>query len=210
MTAIRTQDGVAPTPAGTVDDDRQLIARVATRDRAAFQALYFAYHKRLSRFLMRVCSRREIAEEVINDTMFAVWQKAGDFRGEAQVSTWILGIAYRQALKALRRSAGRLPVAQVSSGETSRPELGDDAGAAQRELREWLERGLDSLPPAQRLVIELAYFLGHSCEEIATITDCPVNTVKTRLFHARERLRNCLPRLSDGNGASHTSKGADS
>ena len=209
MTAVRTHDGFARTPPGTVEEDRQLIARVAARDRAAFQALYFGYHKRLSRFLMRVCSRREIAEEVINDTMFAVWQKAGDFRGEAQVSTWILGIAYRQALKALRRSAGRLPVAQVSSAEDSRRELGDDAGAAQRELREWLDRGLDSLPPAQRLVIELAYFLGHSCEEIATITDCPVNTVKTRLFHARERLRHCLPGLSDGNGASGTARGAE-
>lgn len=196
MTAMRTQDAGLRTAIGAVNEDRQLIARVAAQDRAAFQALYFAYHKRLSRFLMRVCRRRELAEEIINDTMFAVWQKAGDFRGEAQVSTWILGIAYRQALKALRRSAGRLPLLSVNVGDTSLRELSDDAGAAQRELREWLECGLASLPPAQRMVIELAYFLGHSCEEIATITDCPVNTVKTRLFHARERLRACLPALS--------------
>jgi RNA polymerase sigma-70 factor (ECF subfamily) len=196
MTAMRTPDGSTRIALGAVDDDRQLIARVAAQDRAAFQALYFAYHKRLSRFLMRVCRGRELAEEIINDTMFAVWQKAGDFRGEAQVSTWILGIAYRQALKALRRTASRLPLVSVDVGDTSLREFGDDAGAAQRELREWLECGLQSLPPAQRLVIELAYFLGHSCEEIAAITDCPVNTVKTRLFHARERLRACLPRLS--------------
>ena len=196
MTAMRTQDAGLRTAIGAVNEDRQLIARVAAQDRAAFQALYFAYHKRLSRFLMRVCRRRELAEEIINDTMFAVWQKAGDFRGEAQVSTWILGIAYRQALKALRRSAGRLPLLSVNVGDTSLRELSDDAGAARRELREWLECGLASLPPAQRMVIELAYFLGHSCEEIATITDCPVNTVKTRLFHARERLRACLPALS--------------
>lgn len=197
MTAMRTHDGSTRTaPPGAADEDRQLLARVAAQDRAAFQALYFAYHKRLSRFLMRVCRRRELAEEIINDTMFAVWQKAGDFRGEAQVSTWILGIAYRQALKALRRSAGRLPLVSVNVGDTSLRELSDDAGAAQRELREWLECGLDSLPPPQRLVIELAYFLGHSCEEIAAITDCPVNTVKTRLFHARERLRDRLPGLS--------------
>jgi RNA polymerase sigma-70 factor (ECF subfamily) len=196
MTAIRTPDGSARTTATAGDEDRQLIARVALRDRAAFQALYFAYHRRLSRFLMRVCRRRELAEEIINDTMFAVWQKAGDFRGEALVSTWILGIAYRQALKALRRATGRLPLVAINVGDTSLRELSDDAGAAQRELREWLECGLDSLPPAQRLVVELAYFLGHSCEEIAAITDCPVNTVKTRLFHARERLRACLPGLS--------------
>ena len=60
------------------------------------------------------------------------------------------------------------------------------------ELREWLESGVEALPPPQRLVIELTYFLGHSCEEIAAITSCPVNTVKTRLFHARERLRERL------------------
>jgi RNA polymerase sigma-70 factor, ECF subfamily len=204
MTAMRTPDGSTRIALGAVDDDRQLIARVAAQDRAAFQALYFAYHKRLSRFLMRVCRGRELAEEIINDTMFAVWQKAGDFRGEAQVSTWILGIAYRQALKALRRTASRLPLVSVDVGDTSLREFGDDAGAAQRELREWLECGLQSLPPAQRLVIELAYFLGHSCEEIAAITGCPVNTVKTRLFHARERLRERLPRLSDGTRAAPT------
>ena len=206
MTAMRTPDGSARIASGPVDDDRQLIAWVAAGDRAAFQALYFAYHKRLSRFLMRICRRRELAEEIINDTMFAVWQKAGDFRGEAQVSTWILGIAYRQALKALRRAAGRLPLVSVNVGDTSRRELGDDAGAAQRELREWLESGLDSLPPTQRLAIELAYFLGHSCEEIAAITACPVNTVKTRLFHARERLRERLPALSGGTRAASTTE----
>ena len=207
---MRPEGGILQAAPVGPDEDRRLIARVAARDRAAFQALYFAYHKRLSRFLMRICRRRELAEEIINDTMFAVWQKAGDFRGEAQVSTWILGIAYRQALKALKRSSGRLPVVQVNYGETPLRELGDDAGAAQRELREWIDCGLDSLPAAQRLVIELAYFLGHSCEEIATITNCPVNTVKTRLFHARERLRERLPSLSRGSARARHDRGLDS
>jgi RNA polymerase sigma-70 factor, ECF subfamily len=210
MTVMRTPEGLTRTAPGAVDQDRQLIGRVAVQDRAAFQALYFAYHKRLSRFLMRVCRRHELAEEIINDTMFAVWQKAGDFRGEAQVSTWILGIAYRQALKALRRSAGRLPLVRVNADDTPVRELSDDAGAAQRELREWLETGLDSLPPAQRLVIELAYFLGHSCDEIAAITDCPVNTVKTRLFHARQRLRERLPGLSGETRAAPTGEESQS
>lgn len=192
MKALRPMDGLHRTARGSVDEDRGLIARVAARDRAAFQTLYTAYHERMSRFLMRVCRRRELAEEVINDTMFIVWQKASEFRGDAQASTWILGIAYRQALKALRRSTGRLPVARVDFGDTRLRELSDDGGAAQRELREWLESGVEALPPPQRLVIELTYFLGHSCDEIAAITSCPVNTVKTRLFHARERLRERL------------------
>jgi RNA polymerase sigma-70 factor (ECF subfamily) len=198
MKPMRPVDGPHRPAASSVDEDRELIARIAARDRAAFQTLYFAYHKRMSRFLMRVCHRRDLAEEVINDTMFVVWQKAGEFRGEAQASTWILGIAYRQALKALRRAAGRLPLVRVDFGDTPLRELSDDSGAAQHELREWLESGLEALPPPQRLVIELAYFLGHSCEEIAAITSSPVNTVKTRLFHARERLRQRLPDLSRG------------
>jgi len=73
-----------------------------------------------------------------------------------------------------------------------------DPESRRRELRECLDRALASLPAPQRAVIELAYFVGHSCEEIAAITTTPVNTIKTRLFHARERLRALLPELRDG------------
>jgi RNA polymerase sigma-70 factor (ECF subfamily) len=62
--------------------------------------------------------------------------------------------------------------------------------------REWIDLALAHLPTEQRLTIELAYVLGHSCEEIAAIANCPVNTVKTRLFHARRKLRDLLPRLA--------------
>ncbi len=177
------------------NDERELLARVAARDTAAFRALYFTYHKRMSRFLMRFLRRHELIEEVINDTMYAVWCKAGDFRGDSQLSTWIFGIAYRKALKALKR-AGDHPLVDTSVDVASVPVMHDD-GAGQREVRQCIERALVALPPVQRLVIELAYFMGHSCEEIAAITDTPVNTVKTRMFHARERLRTLLPELRD-------------
>jgi RNA polymerase sigma-70 factor (ECF subfamily) len=149
-----------------------------------------AYHKRMSRFLLRFVRHPELVEEIINDTMYVVWCKAPDFRGESQVATWVLGIAYRKALKLVRKNA-RSPLLYTTIDPDS-PLLLDDAGAGQRELRESIDRALDVLPPLQRVVIELAYFMGHSCEEIATITSSPVNTVKTRLFHARERLRPLL------------------
>ena len=62
-------------------------------------------------------------------------------------------------------------------------------------MQDWVAQGLLTLPLEQRIALELAYFMGHSCEEIATITDCPVSTVKARMFHARERLRKTLPSL---------------
>ena len=157
--------------------------------------LYFAYYRRLNRFLLRTLSP-ERADEIINDTMFVVWRHAADFRGESRVSTWILGIAYRLALKRLKRERAR-DAGTIELSAATEYALMDDSGANQRETREWIDSALVSLPPAQRLTVELAYFLGHSCEEIAAITDCPVNTVKTRLFHARERLRRLLPGLSD-------------
>jgi RNA polymerase sigma-70 factor (ECF subfamily) len=160
-------------------------------DRESFRALYLAYHKRLSRFLLRFLRRRELIEEVINDTMYAVWCKAADFRGDSQLSTWIFGIAYRKALKAVRKDS-RDPTVDPALGVDAPVPL-HDPEASRRELRQCLDRALASLPAPQRIVIELAYFVGHSCEEIAVITTTPVNTIKTRLFHARERLRELLP-----------------
>jgi RNA polymerase sigma-70 factor, ECF subfamily len=188
----RTSPGAA---AGSSNQrELELLQRIVNRDRAAFRELYLIYHRRLARFLMRMTPRHELVEEVINDTLWTVWQKAADFRGASRVSTWIVGIAYRRALKALRQS------------KTSQSTISDDMSLsvaavvpdpqALDETRQWLERAMAELPIEQRLVLEFSYLLGHSCEEIAEIMQCPVNTVKTRMFHARDKLRISLPRLA--------------
>lgn len=188
------EDGEGRLQATSTDQrEIQLLRRVADGDRAAFQSLYLTYHRRLARFLMRLTRHYDVAEEIINDTLWIVWCKAGQFRAESQVSTWIMGIAYRRALKALRQ---RQAVDHLSD-----PLLDDlrDTGEEPQhteELHEWLDQALEYLPPEQRLVLELTYYLGHSCAEIAAITDCPVNTVKTRMFHARRKLRDLLPQLA--------------
>lgn len=168
-----------------------LLTRIGRQDRDAFKELYIIYHRRLSRFISRLSSRQELAEEIINDTMWTVWKKAGSFRGASQVSTWILGIAYRQALMTFRRAGP--PPAEEPPGHTAAV-VADSQIAT--ETHEWLAHGLAQLPLEQRMVIELTYFLGHSCEEIATIMDCPVNTVKTRMFYARRKLKVTLTQLA--------------
>jgi RNA polymerase sigma-70 factor (ECF subfamily) len=67
-----------------------------------------------------------------------------------------------------------------------------DSGGRSYEQEDWVHRGLDALPPAQRLAVELVFYLGLSYEEVASVSDCPVNTVKTRMFHARRKLREQL------------------
>jgi RNA polymerase sigma-70 factor (ECF subfamily) len=164
----------------------ELIARIAEGDRKAFEELYGLYHRRLARFLTRLTKRYDVAEEVINDTFYIVWCKAGAFRGDSQPSTWILGIAYRKARNAFRTSSRILA---LENPDAPLPPLTSDESLRTEELRDWLVHALVQLPVEQRLAVELCYELGHSCEEIATIMGCPVNTVKTRLFHARAKLQ---------------------
>jgi len=170
----------------------ELIARVGAGDRKAFEELYYLYHRRMARFLTRLTRRYDLAEEVINDTFWVVWRKARTFRGDSQPSTWILGIAYRKARNAFRSSA-RLAHKNLTSELAP---LTSEAPADTAELRDWIGRALEQLPIEQRLAVQLCYELGHSCEEIAQIMNCPVNTVKTRLFHARAKLQKLLPQLA--------------
>jgi RNA polymerase sigma-70 factor (ECF subfamily) len=180
------------TPARDDRLDRELLRLVAAGDTRALEHLYLEYHRRLLQFLSRLNPRREVLEEAINDTFWIVWQKAREFRGGSRVSTWIMGIAWRCAMKALRRN-------NDASAEAFANSMPQEPAVAEsllvEERGEWLERGLATLPLEQRATLELAYFVGHSCEEIAIIMACPVNTVKARMFQARIKLRNLLPKL---------------
>ena len=169
--------------------DGELLDRIAHRDSRALEALYLRFHRRLSRFLWRVTPRYENVEEIVNDTFMVVWRRAADFRGRSAVSTWVIGIAYRLALKSLRRPVG--------SGLTVDVETADACVEPTRvsETEDWVARGLSELPFEQRLTVELVYHMGHSLQEIADIMGCPVGTVKARMFHAREKLRRSLPQL---------------
>jgi RNA polymerase sigma-70 factor (ECF subfamily) len=173
------------------EHDNDLLGAVAAGNRQALEELYLGYHRRLARFLSRFTPRYENVEEIINDTFMVVWQSAKDFRYASQVSTWIIGIAYRTALKSLRRQKNHTAARSLDEY----PEQTIDP-TSDTEVQDWLKHGLDQLPVEQRLTLELAYHMGHSLEEIAAITECPVGTVKARMFHAREKLRQYLPTLS--------------
>jgi RNA polymerase sigma-70 factor, ECF subfamily len=169
--------------------DRDLLRRISCADRDAFRLLYLAYHKRLARFLARVIRHHDDLEEVINDALLIVWQHAGDFRGASRVSTWIFGIAYRCALKTIRRATARSRVAAL---ELEGSETAVEDATRETEERQILDLGLSDLPIDQRFVLVLAYYMDYSCEEIAAIVECPVNTVKSRMLHARRRLRSFI------------------
>jgi RNA polymerase sigma-70 factor (ECF subfamily) len=181
--------------------DAALVARVAAGDRVALTQLYHRYHGRLLRFLHRLTGDLESAHEGVNDVMLVVWNSAGKFAGRSRVSTWIMGIAYRKAMKfrtRLQRWTVRFKAADWS--ETIERTAGIEGLTREIVEQDLMNRALQLLPPKQRAVVELTYVWGYSCDEIAEIVDCPPGTVKTRMFHARARLRELLPALGHERG----------
>src|ERR1700735_3196088 len=162
-----------PAKISAKEHDSALLVAVAAGDRQALEELYLSYHRRLARFLSRFTPRYENVEEIINDTFMVVWQNAKDFRNASQVSTWIIGIAYRTALKSFRRQKHH----NGSRSLDDYPEQTVDP-TFEAEVHDWLKHGLSRLPIEQRLTLELAYHMGHSLEEIALITESHLGTVK--------------------------------
>lgn len=174
------------TLARTPEGEACLIGRIAGGDRRAFEALYRAYFPRLGRFLQRMTRDTTLIEEIVNDTLLVVWRKAATFNGSSKVSTWVFAIAYRRACKALQ--ARDEP---VEAGDDDQEGLDSDRPEWQLEqlrLGHAVEAAITALPLAQRTAFQLTFYHDMGYIEIAEIMDCPVNTIKTRLFHARKRL----------------------
>ncbi len=166
-------------------EELRLIRRIADKDRDALSELFLGYHPRLFKFIYRLSDSYTVADELVNDVMLTIWQKAASFRGDSRVSTWIFGIAYRLTMRRVTKK--KLQLADIADNEhLAAPD------AADLETQNWVHRGLQSLPPAQKMTVILVFYLGLTYEETAEITECPVNTVKTRMFHARRKLKGLL------------------
>lgn len=199
--ALSHARAAAPTEAETVvehEEDLALIRSIARRDREAFEKLYYRYAPRLGRYAMRLLKQAEAVDEVINDVMLVVWQNAGRFDPEiSRPSTWLFGITHHKTLKRLARSPrGEAlsldPDADAAAGQRDAAALDPEQVAMGRQLGTALAGALSQLSADHRAVIELAFCEDYSYQEIAAVMGCPVNTVKTRMFHARKRLAQLL------------------
>ncbi|HEY8553717.1 MAG TPA: sigma-70 family RNA polymerase sigma factor [Burkholderiales bacterium] len=176
------------------DAAEQLIARMARGEERALAEFYDAYHGRVYAFALKLVRDRADAAEVLNEVMLEVWRSAPQFAGRSRVLTWVLGIAHHKAIDRVRRRSDRFEddaaLAAVADEAPAAVDL--IAGAEDRDrLRECLER----LSEAHRLVLHLAFFDDLPYPEIAEIIGCPLGTVKTRVFHAKQLLKQCLAGL---------------
>lgn len=173
--------------------DLQLIEEIANGNRESFKALYEKYVRQVFSFVYKITKDNKLTEEVVNDTMFEVWKGAGNFKGNSAVLTWIFGIAHNKSMNELRK---KRPEA-LDPEEFSRFASSDDTAeevVMKKDRSQRMNEALGELSPEHRTVLELTFYNGLSYQEIAEIMECPVNTVKTRMFYAKEKLKESLSR----------------
>jgi RNA polymerase sigma-70 factor, ECF subfamily len=171
--------------------DEALIERIVAGDASAMRALFGRHQVRVYRFLLRLVGDPATAEDLVSEVFLQVWRKAAGFEGRSQVCTWLLAIARHKALSTMRRQVHDQLDERAAAAI---PDPADDPETAmQRAGRAALLRGcLMQLSAAHREVIDLVYYHERTIEDVAGIIGVPVNTVKTRMFHARKRLAQLL------------------
>lgn len=173
---------------------RNLLTRIAEGDEVAMSLFYRGLSRVVFAFALRHTSNTGDAEEVVVETMLQVWQQAGAFEGRSAVRTWVLGIARYKALDRLRLRGRHAHEDLDSATEFIAGE--DDVAAfemiAQRQRAEHLEDCLQGLSEEQRACMHLVFHEELTLAQIAQIQSVPEGTVKTRVFHARQKLRRCL------------------
>jgi RNA polymerase sigma-70 factor (ECF subfamily) len=171
--------------------DADLVRQVAARDRAALSALYERHGRAVLAQIVLVVGERSLAEEILQDTMLALWRGAGSFRGDSRVRSWLIAIARRQARDRMRRRRVDTVTADILSGWPSAEPGPEDRTLARAEAATVAE-AIGELDARHREILGLVYGAGMSLADAADVLGIPLGTVKSRLAGARSALSKSL------------------
>jgi len=182
-----------------------LLNRIAQSDDQAVKRIYLHYQRSLFAFIRHQVSDETAAEEILHDTFMAMCGKPQSYDGTSKFSTWLCAIARHKASDWWRKR-GRRPEEQEMDDDVIQ-QIPDENGnilnmLEQEELSEVLRACIDRLPSVQQEAMHFAYYAEEKLETIAQLQSSPVNTIKTRLFHARIKIKECVERAL-GKGMSH-------
>ena len=178
--------------------DEDLMQLLRRGDARAFEAVYERHSGAAFSLAYRMVGRGNVAEDVVQEAFLSIWRSGARYeRARGSVRTWVLGIVHHRAIDQLRRSSVHDKRRASDEGLEERLESGErtDVEVARRDEAENIRSAMQTLPPEQSHVIELAYFGGFTHTEIADILETPVGTVKGRMRLGLEKLRNSLRML---------------
>jgi RNA polymerase sigma factor RpoE len=188
----------------STDIDGQLVARAQAGDVRAFELLVEKYRRRISRLLGRIIRDQSAVEDVTQEAFIKAYRAIGSFRGDSAFYTWLYRIAVNAAKNHLASTGRRAPatmelVPDGAEGLADAGELRDintpESLLMSKEIAETVNKAIDALPGELKQAIQLRELEGMSYEEIARILDCPVGTVRSRIFRAREAIAASLKPL---------------
>jgi RNA polymerase sigma-70 factor (ECF subfamily) len=178
------------------ETEAHLLEAVSQGDQAAFERIYHEYEKRVYQYVGTLLNNSSLAEDVVGETMMAVWRGAGTFSGTSRVSTWILGIARHKAMDALRKLvAQQREIDLEHAAEVADPRKQPCEELQRKQLEGVVGRALATLTQQHQEILRLVFYEELSYEDIGQMLSIPINTVKTRVYYAKEQLRKQLSHL---------------
>ncbi len=182
-----------PMPQASAEDDGDLVARLAAGERAACEQVYLAHHAAIRSFARRFVGDEAAAEDIVHDTFLALPRTIRRFRGDGSLRAFLIGVAINRSRRHLRSAMRRRRATERLAAIHDEPQALDASDQLiGRQLAEALSAALDQLPIAQRVVFVLCEAEQRSSVEVAAILEIPEGTVRSRLFHAKRRLRELL------------------
>lgn len=190
------------------DPDLELIRQAQSGDRHAFNTLVVKHQRRVAWAISGIVKSPQEVEELTQDTFIKAWRGILSFRGDSKLSTWLHRIAVNTAKNHLAAQKSRISMTDTQRADDPdavSPEGIDEEDPerlmAGRQIAETVARAMQELPEVERAAIELRELEGRSYDEIAAALDCPVGTVRSRIFRARERIAAALrPQLEPYRG----------
>lgn len=170
-----------------------LLERIAEGQQAALESFYSLFEPSVYRFALSKLNDPFDAADILNEVMMEVWKSAKNFQGRSKVSTWILGITNFKSIDRIRQKARKQTDELSDNIEDDAPEFDSLVSAAQSEKQ--VNHCMSKLKDEFKEVIHLAFFEDLHYEDIAEIVACPAGTVKSRVFHAKNALKQCLQKF---------------
>lgn len=171
-----------------LEQEKRLVEQVAAGNSKAFRQLYDLSYGKVARYLQKMVGDQSLVDDILVQTYTVAWQKCSAYQGQGRITTWLIGIARNVAFREFRKVKNSVPFEEEYSAADNRSQYRVEINSTNAALKIALQK----LTEKHREILELVFYQECSYAEVAELIDIPVNTVKTRVFHAKQALKDVL------------------
>lgn len=173
-----------------LSQEKRLMERVAAGDSTAFRDLYDLSYGKVARYVQKVVRDTGLIDDILVQTYTVAWQNSAAFKGDGRITTWLIGIARNIIFREYRKMKNHVPFEEEYGAADTQSQFQVEIESTKAAMK----AALQTLKAKHREILELVFYQEFSYLEVANLIDVPVNTVKTRVFHAKQALKDVLER----------------